>query len=171
MPGVWTQKMGQSESCQWLKMIASLFIRNTMYCQSREVIYFLLSCPFLGCDYTTFKGPELDSWALKVYTVCLQHTLTLRSMLMSLKNHWPIRASGQANQENRRVLPSTLCHTGGSGLWWVCDSCLLLERAGTWTFEAGEVGTSLGWVGTSVWCSKTSLRYFVLSPAAEMSGT
>ena len=144
-----SKKWASQNLVNGLKLIASLFIRNTMYYQSREVIYFLLSCPFLGCDYTTFKGPELDSWALKVYTVCLQHTLTLRSMLMSLKNHWPIRASRQANQKNRRVLLSNFWHTGGSALWWACDSCLLLERAGALTFEAGEVGTSLGWVGTS----------------------
>ena len=152
--GFWDLNSGPSEEQSVLLLDEpsrqpSLFILNITYCQSSQVIYFLLSWPFLGCDYTTFKGPELESWALKVYNVCLQHTPTLRSMLMSLKNHWPIRASRQANQENRRVLLSTFYHNGGSALWWACDSCLLLERAGAWTFDAGEVGTSLGWVGTS----------------------
>ena len=149
MPGVWTPKMGQSDSCRW-STIDYLTVHSQYYILSKQWSYLLLFVlSFLGCDYTTFKVPELESWALKVYNVCLQHTLTLRSMLMSLKNHWPIRASRQANQKNRRVLLSNFWHTGGSVLWWACDSCLLLERAGALTFEAGEVGTSLGWVGTS----------------------
>jgi hypothetical protein len=36
--------------------------------------------------------PGLEAWAENFYTANLQHTLTLREVLKSLKTYWPIRA-------------------------------------------------------------------------------
>ena len=39
--------------------------------------------------------PGFEAWSENFYTVWLQHTLTLREVLDSLKTYWPIRASRQ----------------------------------------------------------------------------
>jgi hypothetical protein len=58
-------------------------------------------------------GPAAGAW--KHYTVSLHHTLTLREAFMSLKTHWPIRASSLSCQSEVEVGASGR-HVAGSML-------------------------------------------------------
>ena len=54
-------------------------------------------------------GPWTEAWAENLYTVYLQHTLTLGEVLASLKTYWPIRAFRRTCQsEGKAGFPGAL---------------------------------------------------------------